>query len=84
MTWFSRERAERPQWQYKFKAGDLVRLKSGGPVMTVAFEVSPEASSWTGAYIGDHCSWFVGDVAHTAVFWPDQLEHVPLDGKDAA
>ena len=37
----------------KFKAGDLVELKSGGPVMTVEDDSSMDKSY--------KCSWFAGD-----------------------
>ena len=75
MNWWPFKRSEPAKpYQYSFAPGNLVRLKSGGPLMTVAFEVSPKASSYTGVNIGVHCSWFVDDVAHTVAFWPSQLE----------
>ena len=51
----------------KFKPGDTVRLKSGGPVMTV------------GGYHKEHekqvlCSWFQGTDVKLAPFIEDTLE----------
>lgn len=40
----------------KFKPGDLVRLKSGGPVMTVK-KANNYLEQWEGTY---SCSWFAG------------------------
>ena len=42
-----------------FKAGDLVQLKSGGPVMTVAY-VSPRGKA--------DCKWFVEDMLKSDTF----------------
>ena len=39
----------------KFKPGDLVRLKSGGPVMTIEKIDLNYYEKWTGEY---SCSWF--------------------------
>ena len=41
----------------KFDAGDLVQLKSGGPVMTVEKLVIDHRQVWSGYY---GCSWFAG------------------------
>ncbi len=55
-----------PEDKREFKAGDLVELKSGGPVMTitrqfiVAHGESPEPR-WT-------CVWFHEGVRHSATF----------------
>ncbi len=47
-----------------FKAGDLVVLKSGGPVMTV-----DEQNSY-----GVECVWFAGAKHEKARFKPDSIE----------
>jgi uncharacterized protein YodC (DUF2158 family) len=54
--------------QMAFKTGDVVKLKSGGPLMTVTL-------------IGDrygmpiaYCSWFEGTNNKSADFPPDSLE----------
>ena len=41
----------------KFKAGDLVQLKSGSPVMTVEEADRDYTGQWKGTY---SCSWFAG------------------------
>ena len=50
------------------KIGDVVKLKSGGPSMTV-----------TGIYhhgsgVVMNCEWFVNDEDHSAYFPPDALD----------
>ena len=51
----------------KFKLGDLVRLKSGGPTMTVnALGHVVRAGQVT-------CVWFVGNKHNTAVFEENAL-----------
>jgi len=48
-----------------FVAGDLVKLKSGGPVMTVKEKL----------YDGDlRCQWFGGKKLESGDFPPDSLE----------
>lgn len=47
----------------KFKTGDLVQLKSGGPVMTVK-----ERDSW-----GYKCQWFAGKKLDIGSFPEDSL-----------
>ena len=48
----------------KFKVGDLVKLKSGGPTMTV--------NSWK-HYGRWECTWFSGKKHETGEFSPDAL-----------
>ena len=48
------------------KIGDLVQLKSGGPVMTVAY-VNGDGTEVT-------CNWFLDNENKKAVFHPNQLE----------
>jgi uncharacterized protein YodC (DUF2158 family) len=49
-----------------FKVGDLVRLKSGGPKMTV--------NDVRGGPEGILCFWFAGEKLENARFEPDALE----------
>jgi len=50
-----------------FKTGDLVKLKSGGPKMTVEEEVSP---------MNIRCQWFAGKKLESGLFRPDSLVHI--------
>lgn len=52
----------------KFKPGDVVRLKSGGPTMTVQRYVLQ-----AGTEVAE-CSWFAGTDLHTRDFRDDSLE----------
>jgi uncharacterized protein YodC (DUF2158 family) len=58
-----------------WKTGDTVRLKSGGPTMTVRNQVGEEVI----------CDWFEGIKAEAKVFHPDQLLaiHVPTPEEKA-
>jgi len=49
----------------QFKPGDVVRLKSGGPSMTV---------STHDEVFGYRCQWFVGNDLRDAMFKGDSLE----------
>lgn len=53
-----------------FTNGDLVRLKSGGPIMTVQTIVDDEQKTVS-------CSWFNEKELKTGVFHPDSLEIAP-------
>jgi uncharacterized protein YodC (DUF2158 family) len=55
-----------------FKAGDIVRLKSGGPPMTIAFG-SDQVEE--GSFIV-HCEWFAGDLLQRDAFLEVQLSGV--------
>ncbi len=46
------------------KEGDIVRLKSGGPPMTVGAKMASG---------GFTCTWFVGQEVKEKIFTPDQL-----------
>lgn len=59
----------------KFKTGDIVRLKSGGPDMTVQ---SYAAEILEGQVV--HCRWFNGKKAESGAFREDML--IAGDGKD--
>lgn len=54
----------------QFKTGDLVRLKSGGPVMTVQWER-------TGCDGVVNASWFSYGTQYSSNFMADSLEPVP-------
>jgi uncharacterized protein YodC (DUF2158 family) len=54
-----------------FRIGDVVKLKSGGPLMTVT-----NPGSTTGEHAVVSCSWFDGTTPHASVFPPDTLEIV--------
>jgi uncharacterized protein YodC (DUF2158 family) len=50
----------------RFKTGDVVRLKSGGPDMTVnGFSNGPNEEP--------HCAWFDGDVLRESYFYDETL-----------
>lgn len=59
----------------KFKTGDIVKLKSGGPPMTVK-ELGPEDRG--GEYL---CEWFSGSTLKSSNFAPDSLiaDEVPSE-----
>jgi uncharacterized protein YodC (DUF2158 family) len=55
----------------KFKAGDVVRLKSGGPWMTIDhYGTFAGRDGWL-------CKWFSKDVEQSGVFKEDLLELRP-------
>jgi uncharacterized protein YodC (DUF2158 family) len=59
--------------QYEdFNVGDVVRLKSGGPDMTVDNASSSRII----------CNWFEGVIMHTAEFDQGTLEKVPTKDLD--
>lgn len=61
-----------------FAAGDVVRLKSGGPMMTVrSVEESPQ-----GALV--HCDWFVGTDGQSGLFPPSSLSRPAEDAEEVA
>lgn len=65
---------------HKFDAGDKVRTKDGGPVMTVKYSVGPTASDNTGMAIGVHCTWHG---LLEGVFSQNELEYAkPLAHQD--
>jgi uncharacterized protein YodC (DUF2158 family) len=52
-----------------FKKGDTVRLKSGGPLMTVVAEVDDYGSYGSGV----KCQWFDGKRREEAIFDPESI-----------
>ena len=58
--------------EMKFKVGDIVKLKSGGPEMTV--QKIPERSSHS-----YRCQWFAGKKLEAGVFPEGSLEIVTPD-----
>ena len=56
------------------KEGDLVRLKSGGPKMTVDYVMKESERDFGGDVVG--CSWFVKDQRKKDDFKPGTLEMV--------
>ncbi|MGA3054361.1 MAG: DUF2158 domain-containing protein [Candidatus Korobacteraceae bacterium] len=57
----------------QFRIGDLVRLKSGGPTMTVIHVGVPINES----RIKITCQWFVGTNLTTEEFPPEALDRAP-------
>lgn len=56
--------------QHKFKLGDIVQLKSGGPAMTVA-EIK---NDYSGAVSGYRCEWFKGASKEVSNFGEETLQ----------
>ncbi len=65
--------------QPKFKEGDIVRLKSGGPDMTVEGYVKQRNDSLKELYNYNRviCTWFKGKDMQSTEFNPDSLELKP-------
>jgi len=61
--------------QAKYKIGDIVKLRSGGPEMTVE-SVPTESVPTFNQYRGEHysCQWFVGKKLENGTFKEDALE----------
>jgi uncharacterized protein YodC (DUF2158 family) len=60
----------------EFKAGDVVQLKSGGPVMTV--KQLHKATPYVGQY---QCQWFGGKKLESGFFFPYSLKQADVDAK---
>lgn len=58
-----------------FSVGDLVKLKSGGPVMTVHKVNTGMQDLFSGSYI---CQWFAGKKLDQGTFKQESLETVEL------
>ena len=54
--------------------GDIVKLKSGGPQMTVRYYADANAANSIGIEQGVHCDWINESGHHKGVFLTDQLE----------
>ncbi|SOT45109.1 YodC family protein [Burkholderia cenocepacia] len=59
----------------QFNIGDVVKLKSGGPAMTVSL-----VQAISGKIYVD-CKWFAGAKAEASRFQPEMLVHHEPDGK---
>lgn len=57
----------------KFAVGTIVKLKSGGPEMTVQKATVNVSDQFTGSY---RCQWFAGKKAEADIFPEDSLEVV--------
>ena len=57
--------------QDKFKPGDIVKLKSGGPDMTIQEEQQISSGGKTGKY---WCQWFAGKKLERGNFPADSIE----------
>ena len=55
-----------------FNIGDVVRLKSGGPRMTVQ-DIGDYSAK--GLKVGIYCVWFEGTKKLSSAFHPDTLEY---------
>ena len=62
----------------KFKVGDIVRLKSGSPNMTVE-ELERPMFATPGTHTTVRCTWFAGKRHQTASFELDAIELVPAE-----
>jgi len=63
----------------EFHPGDIVKLKSGGPEMTVQEEVNTMSGARSGKY---WCQWFAGKKLEKGNFPADSIELVQKeDGK---
>ncbi|WP_196489370.1 YodC family protein [Burkholderia territorii] len=60
---------------FKFKVGDIVQLKSGGPEMTVQSQPSNPSSTtyW--------CQWFAGKKLESGAFPENSIQLAKLDAK---
>lgn len=61
---------------HKFKIGDIVQLKSGGPEMTVQ-------SLPTVSFSRYNCQWFAGKKLEAGGFPEESLKTVTTTGKDS-
>ncbi|EKO3930557.1 DUF2158 domain-containing protein [Vibrio fluvialis] len=53
-----------------YKVGDIVKLKSGGPDMTIKKLITNMNQQYTGNY---ECQWFAGKKLDTGIFPHDSL-----------
>jgi len=64
----------------EFKKGDVVRLKSGGPLMTIQ-DFGDYSQSTLGIQDGVSCVWFWKDEQHQQVFDRAVLDVANQQGK---
>lgn len=63
--------------QNKFNLGDIVKLKSGGPDMTVKeVVIGYNSNEFTGNY---HCQWFAGKKLDVGTFPEESIVAVNTD-----
>ncbi len=60
----------------RFKTGDIVKLKSGGPEMTVKDDVEVPGLGFGVTMTEIHCQWFAGNKLQEGHFSEDSLEPV--------
>lgn len=60
----------------KYKPGDLVRLKSGGPAMTIEKVNLNIYQEWEGTY---SCSWFAGAKDNHRSFAEEALQPAEVE-----
>ena len=65
-----------------FKVGDLVKLKSGGPTMTVhGIEGNDPFLGRSNEYHQYYCVWFAGSKNQGATFTEEALQHAEPEEK---
>ena len=64
----------------EFKKGDLVRIKSGGPTMTIADVRTPNTSFGDDGSQRYTCEWFAGAKIQESVFDEAVLEPADNEG----
>lgn len=64
----------------QFLVGTIVKLKSGGPEMTVQKVIANLNDQFTGSY---KCQWFAGKKLEDGVFPEESLELMKTDSKGA-
>ena len=63
-----------------FKKGDVVRLKSGGPAMTVSHSPGDTDEHGDQLFAKYHCVWFIEETRKSAAFEEHLLEiHVTAE-----
>ncbi len=60
----------------RFKTGDIVKLKSGGPKMTVKDDVQVPEFGFSEMTTEVRCQWFAGNKLQEGHFSEDSLEPV--------
>lgn len=60
--------------EHEFQTGEIVKLKSGGPDMTVRAKANTSGTSYL-------CQWFAGKKLEQGTFAKESLEYVKKDSK---